>query len=187
MKRQRTKLLNILSCCAIAPLLIIVLFTIITPSVSSTVILITESNTEVCIGAVHPNDYPDDDDVDDDDDDDTIEDADGDGIPDTDDICAGHDDNIDTDNDGTPDGCDDTPNGEEPDDDDTDDDDTNDDVDDDKGDDEEKEETTQTNIPTTGEKGKGGNSFINCKTTRDIVSTNNISNISGDIFIIVIV
>lgn len=38
----------------------------------------------------------------------TIEaaDADGDGVPDTQDACPGHDDNLDTDSDGTPDGCD---------------------------------------------------------------------------------
>ncbi|MGB5417249.1 thrombospondin type 3 repeat-containing protein, partial [Algibacter sp.] len=36
-----------------------------------------------------------------------VADADGDGVPDADDVCPGFDDNIDTDSDGTPDGCDD--------------------------------------------------------------------------------
>ena len=58
----------------------------------------------LAIPPVNPSD-PDDDDVD------------GDGILDTDDICAGDDDNMDMDNDGIPDGCDDTSYGEEPDDD----------------------------------------------------------------------
>lgn len=37
---------------------------------------------------------------------DTLNDADGDGVPDAQDICPGHDDSIDTDGDGIPDGCD---------------------------------------------------------------------------------
>ena len=41
-----------------------------------------------------------------------VPDEDNDGVPDTEDICPGHDDTIDTDEDGIPDGCDDTPNGE---------------------------------------------------------------------------
>lgn len=49
-------------------------------------------------------------------------DSDGDGVPDSEDICPGHDDNVDSDGDGIPDGCDDTPYGEEPDPDDDDDD-----------------------------------------------------------------
>jgi len=39
-------------------------------------------------------------------------DSDGDGVPDTSDICPGHDDNIDFDNDTIPDGCDETPYGD---------------------------------------------------------------------------
>lgn len=39
-------------------------------------------------------------------------DSDGDGIPDTDDVCPGFDDTVDTDSDGTPDGCDDDDDGD---------------------------------------------------------------------------
>ncbi len=38
-----------------------------------------------------------------------LPDSDNDGVPDINDICPGHDDNIDSDNDGIPDGCDSTP------------------------------------------------------------------------------
>lgn len=40
-----------------------------------------------------------------------ITDSDGDGVPDSVDICSGYDDNTDSDNDGTPNGCDSTPTG----------------------------------------------------------------------------
>ncbi len=39
-------------------------------------------------------------------------DSDNDGVDDSEDVCAGHDDNVDSDNDGIPDGCDSTPNGD---------------------------------------------------------------------------
>ena len=47
-------------------------------------------------------------------------DSDGDGVPDSEDVCPGHDDTIDSDGDGIPDGCDDTPYGDNDDDDDND-------------------------------------------------------------------
>ena len=56
-----------------------------------------------------------------------VADADGDGVPDSSDVCPGFDDNVDTDQDGIPDGCDSTPTGDDDSDDDSDSEDSDDD------------------------------------------------------------